>query len=527
MADNGNSENPNTAALFEAADKLRGSVESAEYKHLVLGLIFLKYVADSFELHRQAIEARLADPSSERYLADAAERRIVVEDQREYTAENVFWIPEAARWEPLVSAALRGDVARRIDVALEEIESANPGLRDVLPKIYSRAPLSADLMGSLLLTVSKIDFGPSVGEARDVLGRTYEYFIREFARAEGHRGGEFFTPACVARLLVEMLQPFDGRIFDPACGSCGLFVQSARFIAAHDGNPDTISVYGQERNRATWRIGRMNLAIHGLSGDVCHTEAGSLLDDGFPSLKADYVVANPPFNQKQWYPSSTVEPDPRWTYGIPPASNANYAWIQHFLHHLAPRGRAGFVLANGSLTASSGGEAEIRAALVRDDVVECVVALPPQLFYTTAIPVCLWFLDRDKRSGSPRDRRSATLFIDARHLGHKTTRTQVELTSAEIERIGATYRAWRGQSDSGIYSDQPGFCKSATLAEIEAGAMALSPGRYVGALPEDDDEVAFAEQIVDLVERLKSEMADNERLSIAVKDALTVMGHAR
>jgi type I restriction enzyme M protein len=524
MTNNGNGENPNGVALFEAANKLRGSVESAEYKHLVLGLLFLKYISDSFALRREQLEAELADPASDLYTEDAAEREEVLEDRDEYVAENVFWVPENARWEQLLAAAQKPDIAKRIDNALEAIENENPRLRNVLPRIYSRAPLSAELMGSLVQTIAKIGFGKGANEARDILGRTYEYFIKEFARAEGHRGGEFFTPGPVARLLVEMLQPFQGRVLDPACGSCGLFVQSGRFIEAHGGNPDKISIYGQERNQATWRIGLMNLAIHGFAGEVRYTEAGSLLDDAFPSLKADFVMANPPFNQKEWATPAILD-DARWSHGTPPESNANYAWIQHFLHHLAPDGRAGFVMANGSLTTAAGGEDVIREGLVRDDVVDCIVALPPQLFYTTGIPVCLWFLDRDKASSGERDRRGETLFIDARHMGRKISRTQIELTEEEIERIASTYHAWRGQADAGGYSDEPGYCRSATLEEIESARMTLSPGRYVGAPEAEEEEIAFEERMATVVDQLSDEMAENARLADAVRDALTRVGY--
>ena len=520
----GNGEDPNGAALFEAANKLRGSVESAEYKHLVLGLLFLKYISDSFTLRREQLEAELADPASDLYTQDVAEREEVLEDRDEYVAENAFWVPAAARWEKLLAAAQQPDIARRIDDALETIENENPRLRNVLPRIYSRAPLSAELMGSLVQTIAKIGFGEGAKEARDILGRTYEYFIKEFARAEGHRGGEFFTPAPVARLLVEMLQPFQGRVLDPACGSCGLFVQSGRFIEAHGGNPDKISIYGQERNQATWRIGLMNLAIHGFSGEVRYTEAGSLLDDAFPSLKADFVMANPPFNQREWATPAILD-DARWQRGAPPEGNANYAWIQHFLHHLAPDGRAGFVMANGSLTTMSGGEGDIRAAFVRDDVVDCIVALPAQLFYTTGIPVCLWFMDRDKASSGERDRRGKTLFIDARGLGRKISRTQIELTNDEIERLSSTYYAWRGQPDAGAYADDPGFCKSATLAEIDEAGMTLSPGRYVGAPESEEDEIAFEERMATLVDQLADEMSENDRLSSEVREALGRVGY--
>lgn len=524
MATNHQGDNPNGAALFEAANKLRGSVESAEYKHLVLGLIFLKYISDSFTLRREQLEAELADPTSDLYAEDAVERQEVLEDRDEYVAENVFWVPDNARWDKLLAAAAQTDIAKRLDDALEAIEDENPRLRSVLPRIYSRAPLSAELMGSLVQTIAKIGFGAGTKEARDILGRTYEYFIKEFARSEGHRGGEYFTPAPVARLLVEMLQPFQGRVLDPACGSCGLFVQSGRFIEAHGGNPDKISIYGQERNQATWRIGLMNLAIHGLSGDIRYTQGGSLLDDAFPSLKADYVMANPPFNQSEWSTTAVLD-DARWSYGTPREGNANYAWIQHFLYHLAPDGRAGFVMANGSLTTMASGEANVREGLVRDDVVDCVVALPPQLFYTTAIPVSLWFLDRDKASSSERDRRGETLFIDARKLGRKISRTQIELDDSEIERITGTYHSWRGQPDSGSYADEPGFCKSVTLAELEATGMTLSPGRHVGAPEEEEDEIAFEERMATLVDDLADETATNTRLARELAETLLQVGY--
>jgi type I restriction enzyme M protein len=523
MTNNGNGENPNGAALFEAANKLRGSVESAEYKHLVLGLIFLKYLSDSFELRREELLAELSDPGSDEYVADPDERAEIVEDRDEYLAVNAFWVPEDARWGSLLAAASQPDIAKRIDDALEAIEAENPRLRNVLPRIYARAPLSAELMGSLVQTIAKIGFGKGTREARDILGRTYEYFIKEFARAEGHRGGEFFTPGPVARLLVEMLEPFRGRVLDPACGSCGLFVQSGRFIEAHGGTPDQISIYGQERNQATWRIGQMNLAIHGLSGEVRYTENGSLLDDAYPSLKADFVTANPPFNQKEWSTPAILD-DARWAHGAPPAGNANYAWIQHFLHHLAPDGRAGFVMANGSLTTITGGEGKSRENLVRADVVDCIVALPGQLFYTTQIPVCLWFLDRSKASSSERDRRGETLFIDARGLGRKISRIQIELTDEEIARIAGTYHAWRGTTERG-YADEPGFCRTATLAEIEAASFTLSPGRYVGAPEAEEEEIAFEERMAMLVARLADEIVQGERLTAEVRAGLAKIGY--
>lgn len=516
-------DSPNARALFEAANKLRGSVESAEYKHLVLGLLFLKYISDSFALRRSMLEAELIDPSSDSFLDDPEQVIEVLEDRDEYISENVFWVPENARWNKLLAAASLPDIAKRIDDALALIEHENVGLRNILPRIYARAPLSSELMGSLVETIAKIGFGTDAKQARDILGRTYEYFIKEFARAEGHRGGEFFTPAPVARLLVEMLEPYEGRVLDPACGSCGLFVQSARFIQAHGGRPDKISIYGQERNQATWRIGSMNLAIHGLSGEIRYTQGGSLLDDAFPNVRADFVMANPPFNQSEWSTPAILD-DARWGHGTPPPGNANYAWIQHFLHHLAPNGRAGFVMANGSLTTMTSGEGKIRENLVRADVIDCIVALPGQLFYTTAIPVCLWFLDRDKARGGGHDRRQEMLFIDARSLGSKISRTQIELTEDEIARVTGTYHRWRGSDDDG-YADQAGFCKSVVVAEIEAAGFALSPGRFVGAPESEEDEIMFEERMAGLVDRLADELAESDRLATGLKAALRLVGY--
>lgn len=517
------SENPNATALFEAANKLRGSVESAQYKHLVLGLIFLKYISDSFTMRREQLLGELSDPQSDLFTESEDERQEVLEDRDEYVAENVFWVPGDSRWEKLLAAAQRDDIAERIDDALEQIEHENPSLRDVLPRIYSQAPLSSELLGSLVQTIAKIGFGQGAKQARDILGRTYEYFIKEFARAEGHRGGEYFTPSSVARLLVEMLEPYQGRVLDPACGSCGLFVQSGKFIEAHGGNPEKIAIYGQERNQATWRIGQMNLAIHGLAGEVRYTGGGSLLDDAFPSLKADFVMANPPFNQKEWSTPATLD-DARWAYGIPPTGNANYAWIQHFLFHLAPDGRAGFVMANGSLTTMTSAETKIREALIRADAIDCIVALPAQLFYTTGIPVCLWFLDRDKASSQERDRRGETLFIDARHMGRKISRTQIELRDEELEQITETYHGWRGTTGAG-YADTPGFSHSADLDEMEAAGFTLSPGRYVGAPDAEEDAVAFEERMATLVDQLAAEMENNDALSALVRASLASVGY--
>jgi type I restriction enzyme M protein len=515
---------PFARELFEAADRLRGSVESAEYKHLVLGLLFLRYISDSFERRRSWLAQATRDPANEDYFTeDEEERQAILEDRDEYISENVFWVPPEARFDELLKAASLPDIGERIDRALDAIERDNPEqLRGVLPKVYARAPIQPAKLGALVGTIARIGFGDDPDRARDVLGRTYEYFIREFARKEGHRGGEFFTPRSVTRLIVEMLQPFQGRVLDPACGSGGLFVQSAAFVEAHGGRPRQISILGQENNQATWRICKMNLAIHGLSGDI--RLGDSLLDDKHPGVRADFVMANPPFNMKKWGAASVAK-DARWRFGEPPDQNANYAWIQHFIHHLAPDGRAGFVMANGSLTSNTRGEGEIRRRIIEANLVDCIVALPGQLFFTTGIPVCLWFLDRNKASSGERDRRGETLFIDARQMGEKISRTQIELTEEEIARIASTYHAWRGQHGAGAYADVPGFCKAATLEEIKAAGYVLTPGRYVGVEAKKEDGEAFEERMRQLVAQLKQDFAESERLTAEVKRALRSIGY--
>jgi type I restriction enzyme M protein len=514
---------PFAKELWEACDRLRGSVESAEYKHLVLGLVFLKYISDSFERRRAVLEAATREEGTDLYTEDEDERAEVLEDRDEYISENVFWVPKKARWSALLAAATQPDIGQQIDAALGEIEKANEEqLRGVLPRIYARAPLSSQKLGELVTTIAKVGFGDDEDKARDILGRTYEYFIKRFAAAEGHRGGEFYTPQSVTRLLVEMLEPYEGRVLDPACGSCGLFIQSADFVKSHGGQAREISIYGQENNQATWRIGRMNLAIHGLAGDI--RLGDSLLNDQHPGLKADFVLANPPFNQDKWGAAQVAE-DARWKFGAPPNSSANFAWIQHFVHHLSPDGRAGFVMANGSLTSNQSGEGRIREAIAGDDLVDCIVACPGQLFYTTQIPVCLWFLDRNKQSGSGRDRRGEVLFVDARQMGHKISRTQIELSEEEIQRIVDTYHAWRGTTD-GKYEDELGFCASVTLDEIEKHDFELALGRYVGAPEAEEDEVEFEEKMAGLVDRLAGELEESERLATEVKKALKTLGYA-
>jgi type I restriction enzyme M protein len=514
---------PFAKELWEACDGLRGSVESAEYKHLVLGLVFLKYISDAFERRRAVLEAATREGGGDLFTENDDERAEILEDRDEYISENVFWVPKEARWNALLAAANQADIGRRIDKALEAIEKANEEqLRGVLARIYARAPLAAQKVGELVTTIAKVGFGEDEDVARDVLGRTYEYFIKRFAASEGHRGGEFYTPRSVTRLLVEMLEPYEGRVLDPACGSCGLFIQSAEFIVKNRGErAGTIAIYGQENNQATWRIGRMNLAIHALDGDI--RLGDSLLDDRHPGVKADFVLANPPFNEKKWGVAQVAD-DGRWKYGTPPDSNANYAWIQHFIHHLAPDGRAGFVMANGSLTTESSGEGKIRESIVREDLVDCIVACPGQLFFTTQIPVSLWFLDRNKQSSGERDRRGEVLFIDARNMGQKISRTQIEFSDKEIARIAATYHAWRGTTGE-AYEDEKGYCASVALDEIEKHGFALTPGRYVGAPESEEDEIEFEERMAGLVDQLADELVESERLTAEVEKALGAVGY--
>lgn len=494
------------AELFKAADKLRGNLEPSEYKHVALGLIFLKYISEAFEAQYEKLQAEdYADP----------------EDPEEYLAANVFWVPQEARWSNLRANAKRqeieyfdvatkqtkkGDIGGLIDNAMEAIEQANVAvLKDVLPKTYARPQLDKTMLGELIDLFSNIDLMHKHGEAKDLLGRAYEYFISEFAGAEGKRGGEFFTPQSVVKTLVEMLEPYSGRVYDPCCGSGGMFVQASKFIIAHATARDVdeakrkIAIYGQERNHTTWRLCKMNLAVRGIDADIKWNNEGSFLRDEFPQLKFDYVMANPPFNISDWWQGS-LDGDARWTHGTPPQGNANFAWLQHIIHHLAPRGTAGVVLANGSMSSQQSGEGEIRKAMIEADVVDCMVALPGQLFYSTQIPACLWFLARDKSANGHRDRRGEILFIDARKMGHMVDRTRRELSEDEIQTIADTYHRWRGRAETvaalGLepYADQPGFCRSASVEEVRGHGHVLTPGRYVGAVEADEDDVSFEER---------------------------------
>jgi len=466
------------ADLWRMADALRGSMDAAEYKHVVLGLIFLKYISDAFEEQHARLEAERAQGADP-------------EDPDEYRALNIFWVPPEARWPHLKSQAKQATIGQLVDDAMAGIERDNPALKGVLPRDYARPALDKQRLGQLIDLVSNIKVGDADARAKDVLGRVYEYFLSQFASAEGKKGGEFYTPRCVVKLLVEMLEPYQGRVYDPCCGSSGMFVQSVEFIRAHaSGNGNAgkaradISIYGQESNYTTWRLARMNLAIRGIEGQIAHGD--TFHNDRHPDLKADFILANPPFNVSDWS-GDRLREDKRWKYGVPPVGNANFAWVQHIVHHLAPTGHAGFVLANGSMSSNQSGEGEIRRSLIEADLVDCMVALPGQLFYSTQIPACLWFLTRDKKNGKFRDRRSHVLFIDARKLGRMVDRTHRELTDEEIARIARTYHTWRGETEAGDYADVPGFCKSATLEEIRKHGHVLTPGRYVGAEAQADD----------------------------------------
>ena len=497
------------AELFKAADKLRGNMEPSDYKHVVLGLIFLKYISDAFEARHQALLAE--DPQA-------------AEDRDEYLADNVFWVPKEARWSHLRANAKRPEIGLLIDEAMRAIEKENESLKGVLPKDYARPALNKVMLGELIDLFSRIGLGDEAHRAKDVLGRVYEYFLGQFAGAEGKRGGEFYTPRSVVRVLVEMLEPYAGRVYDPCCGSGGMFVQSEKFVEEHGGRLGDIAIYGQESNYTTWRLCKMNLAVRGIDADIRWNNEGSFHKDELRDLKADYILANPPFNISDWG-GDRLREDARWTFGVPPVGNANFAWLQHIHHHLAPNGTAGVVLANGSMSSQQSGEGEIRKAMIEADVVDCMVALPGQLFYSTQIPACLWFLARNKNPGRGlRDRRGQVLFIDARQMGVLVDRTRRELTDEEIKKIADTYHAWRGEPDAGEYQDVPGFCKSATLDEIRKHGHVLTPGRYVGAAAQADDGEPFAEKMARLVAQLREQQAEGAKLDAAIAANLRELG---
>ncbi len=509
------------ATLWATADKMRNNMDAAEYKHVVLGLIFLKYISDAFQERHEHLEQLAADPQSDYYIKEANERYVVTEDRDEYVAENIFWVPAEARWSFLQANARQPNIGTLIDEAMAAIERANPKVKGVLPKDYARPALDKRSLGELIDLIGTIGLGDQTSRSQDILGRVYEYFLSMFASAEGKRGGQFYTPQPVVKLLVEMLAPYKGRVYDPCCGSGGMFVQSEKFTESHGGRVGDISVYGQESNPTTWRLAKMNLAIRGIDNNLGPHHADTFHQDLHPDLKADFILANPPFNVSDWG-GERLRDDARWKYGTPPVGNANYAWIQHMVHHLAPRGVAGFVLANGSMSSNSGGEGEIRRNLIEADLVDCIVALPGQLFYSTQIPVCLWFLSRDK-SAQPdrgyRDRRGETLFIDARKLSTMESRVLRTLPDADIERVAHTYHAFRGD-DSTAYADVPGFCKRATLDEIRNHDHVLTPGRYVGAADVEDDDEPFADKMARLMATLEQQFADSALLEKAVREGL-------
>ena len=516
--------------LWRMADALRGSMDAAEYKHVVLGLIFLKYISDAFEERHAAVVAEWG--------AEAAE------DRDEYIAENIFWVPPEARWAHLKAQARQPTIGQLVDGAMVGIERDNPVLKDVLPKDYARPALDKQRLGQLIDMISNIRVGDKEARSKDVLGRVYEYFLSQFASAEGKKGGEFYTPRCVVKLLVEMLEPYRGRVYDPCCGSSGMFVQSVEFIQAHatgNGNggkvskgakPD-ISIYGQESNYTTWRLAKMNLAIRGIEGQIAHGD--SFHSDRHPDLKADFILANPPFNVSDWGGERLTQ-DQRWQYGVPPKGNANFAWVQHMVHHLSPAGAAGFVLANGSMSSNQSGEGNIRRSLIEANLVDCMIALPGQLFYSTQIPACLWFLARDRRRQPTSGARDELLFIDARKLGRMVDRTHRELTGEDIARIADTYHVWRnrvpspskeeeqGEGGSDEYADIPGFCKSAALDEVRKHGHVLTPGRYVGAEAQEDDGEPFEDKMTRLAAQWRKQQAEGAGLDAAIEANLKALG---
>ena len=506
--------------LWAAADKLRANMDAAEYKYLVLGLIFVKYISDTFAARRAELTRRFTDEKDEYFLHECDDEMLAneLEDRDYYKEVNVFWVPETARWEALRANAKQADIGKRIDDALAIIEVENPKLKGILDKRYARAQLPDGKLGELVDLVSTIGFGDDPGQARDVLGQVYEYFLGQFASAEGKKGGQFYTPASIVKTLVAVLAPHQGKVYDPCCGSGGMFVQSEKFIEAHGGKLGDVSIYGQESDPTTWRLAAMNLAIRGIDFNLGREPADTFTRNQHPDLRADFILANPPFNISDWWHGS-LEGDPRWVYGKPPQGNANYAWLQHMLYHLKTNGRAGIVLANGSMSSSQNGEGEIRKAMVDADVVEVMIALPGQLFFNTQIPACLWFLAKQKTS-----RQGEVLFIDARKLGKMISRVQREFTDDVIDRLAGTVAVWRGEDGESDYQDIPGYCRSVKRAEIAEHGHVLTPGRYVGAEDVEDDDEAFADKMQKLTEKLGEQMAKGAELDLLIKNSLSKLG---
>ena len=515
-----NTEEPIETQLWKAADKLRKNIDAAEYKHIVLGLVFLKYISDAFvELYD-----KLKEGKGEMAGADP-------EDKDEYKAENVFFVPPSARWSFLQSHAKQPTIGKTVDDAMDAIERENTSLKGVLPKVYARENLDPTSLGGLIDLISNIALGDAKSRSADVLGHVFEYFLGEFALAEGKQGGQFYTPRSVVELLVHMLEPYKGRIFDPCCGSGGMFVQSEKFVKEHQGKINDISIYGQESNQTTWRLAKMNLAIRGLdSSQVAWNNEGSFLNDAHPDLKADYIIANPPFNVSDWG-GDLLRTDGRWKYGVPPTGNANFGWMQHFIYHLSPSGQAGVVLSKGALTSKSSGEGEIRKAMVEAGLIDCIVNLPAKLFLNTQIPASLWFMSRNRSNGKFRDRRDEILFIDARHMGHLINRRTRELSEDDIKKITDTYHNWRNPtkeqfpSDGGVakgrggYEDVPGFCIAAPLSRVKELDYVLTPGRYVG-LADEEDDFDFAERFSTLKLEFEGQLKEEAALNTAILDNL-------
>jgi len=490
--------------LWQAADKLRDNMDAAEYKHVVLGLIFLKYISDAFnELHEKLKKDPNSDP----------------EDSDEYKAENVFWVPKKARWDNLQINAKKPEIGKIIDDAMDLIEKENRSLKGILPKDYARSNLDKQRLGELIDLVGTIGLGDTENRSKDILGKVYEYFLGQFADAEGKKGGQFYTPKSIVRLLTEMIEPYKGRVFDPCCGSGGMFVQSEKFIQAHGGRIGDISIYGQESNQTTWRLCKMNLAIRGIDSNIQWGD--SFHNDLHKDLRADFILANPPFNSSDWK-GELLRDDVRWKYGVPPVNNANFAWVQNFIYHLAPSGIAGFVLANGSLSSNTSNEGDIRKNIIEADLVDCIVALPGQLFYNTMIPACLWFVSRDRRDHKFKDRRGKILFIDARKMGVMIDRRHKELTEEDLQKIVSAYHAWRGEG--GKYADVAGFCKSAPLDEVKKHDYILTPGRYVGAEEEEEDKEVFDEKMKRLTSELSKQMEEGKKLDNEIKKNLESIG---